>query len=131
MAVAPADLLTPRGRLERKVIWPGLSAGKVTEFLTAYLAEAAVEAAAISDATQKEKAEKAWAYYRAKDEQFNRMIGQPAQVSDADEGSQTYTADQIAEVKAERDSWRALFDTILEETGVSSAVAYAVITSFR
>jgi hypothetical protein len=134
VAVQPADLLntaSPAGRLDRTVVWPGVSASKVLAKLAGFLADAAVEAAEITDTTANDRAQKAWAYYRAKDEQFQRMIGNPAQVSDADEGSQAYTEAQIAEVKAERDSWRALFDSILEEETVADAGSFMILQSLR
>ena len=135
MAVQPADLLTPAGRLERAVLWPGQSESKVLAYLTAYLADADDQPSFedIEDETASDRARKAWAYYRAKDEQFNRMMSQPASVEDSDEGSQQYLITQLRMVEEERDKWLALFDSIIEEeTGFDEdAVSYTTLRSLR
>jgi hypothetical protein len=134
MAVAPADLLTPRGRLDEKVIWPGVPNKTVLATLAAYLEDGlAQDGVADLDEEAQDRALRAWSYYRGKDEQFQRMLGQPASVQDSDEGSSSYLVTQMTLVQAERDKWLEEFEAILEEeTGEPpSDETFGIITSYR
>jgi hypothetical protein len=133
VAVTAASLLSPTGRLDRKVLWPGVSASKVNEYLAAYITDGETEAEAITDETAQDRAVKQWAYYRAFDEVYQRLVSQPASVADADEGSQSYLVTQMQLMKERRDEALAAFEAILEEeTGEDPAEdSYTVITSLR
>lgn len=134
MAVQPADLLTPTGRLERKVLWPGVSLTKVTEYLTAYLADADQQPAfdEITDVVVADRARKAWAYYRAFDEVYQRLLAQPSTVADSDEGSQSYVFTQITSMGERAAEQKALFDSIIEEeTGEGADEDFTTLRSLR
>ncbi len=133
MAVNPADLLTPLGRLDRKVLWPGTSSLTVTTYLPAYLADAAAEAVEITDTAANDKAQKWWAYYRAYDEVYQRLLSQPASVSDSDEGSQSYLVAQIEMMRDRAGEALTAFNEIVEaETATDPEEdSYTVLRSMR
>lgn len=137
MAVQPADLLTPRGRLDPRVIWPTITPEVVTETLVAYLTEAEIEAAAIPPDQGHDKAVKAWGYYRAKAAQYDALTGLPTTVEDRDEGSSSYLPTQLTLIRDERDGYLAEFQGLLDEaTAVASVLIHppasaSVATTFR
>lgn len=134
MSVDAADLLTPRGRLEALVLWPLADAQVVQATIEAYLADAAAQpGVADLDSDDYDAALTTWAYYRAKDEELQRILGRPSSVDDSDEGSQSYLVTQMTMIREERDRWKAEFDAIMEEaTGeVPAAASYATLRSYR
>ncbi len=114
MAISAQDVLTPTGRLDPAIIWPGLSSQAVQEKIRAFITDAENRTGDL-DATDQDDAATAWVYYRAKAEQYERMIGMPATVTDSDEGSSSYFVTQLQLVKDERDAWLAEFDSFTPE----------------
>lgn len=133
MSVTAYMLLSPTGRITPEVIWPGLAPDKVGEKLAAFIKEGAlrsgVESPTPSTAAQDESI-KLWCYYRAKSEQYERLVGMPSTVEDSDEGSSSYLWSQIDAVRAERDRLLTEFEDSLETGGVSGG-EYTVVQSLR
>jgi hypothetical protein len=128
VAVAAQDVLSPRGRLDPQVIWPGLSLENVDTKIRAFIQDGEERTEDVDD---QDAAVKIWVYYRAKDEQYQRMVGMPSTVADSDEGSSSYLVTQIELVKEERDELLAEFEDLLVEAGVEEEEEYGVITSYR
>jgi hypothetical protein len=131
MAVTAEDVLTPRGRLDPAVIWPGLTAGKVDEKIQAFIEDGAARAADLTDADAQDEAVALWVRYRARAEQYDRMISMPADVTDSDEGSSRYSDAQLEAVRLERDGLLAAFEDLLVVAGVEEDEEYATIQSLR
>lgn len=122
MAVTVYQCLSPQGRIVPAIIWPGASADAVGQKITAFIVEGGTLAT-------EDEAVKLWVYYRAKDEQYQRLIGMPAQVTDSDEGSSAYLQAQIEMVRQERDNALAEFEDAVE--GGVSGGEYTVVQSLR
>lgn len=105
MTIHASDLLTPKGRLKAKVLWPGVDLSEVSENLEEFLTEGYAKA---GTSAKKDDAAKWWAYYRAWDEKYQTLSASPATASIGDEGSRGYTQSQI-------DSWRIRADEALTE----------------
>lgn len=126
MAVSPLDVLVPAGRIDPSIIWPGLAADKVQDKIGAFITDGAARS---TQAEDPDESTKLWVYYRAKDEQYQRMVGTPASATDSDEGSRQYTDRQIQLVREERDALFAEYDdSLVEEEGEDE---YGVIQSLR
>lgn len=126
MAVSPLDVLVPAGRIDPAIIWPGLAADKVQDKIGAFITDGAARS---TQAEDPDESTKLWVYYRAKDEQYQRMVGTPASATDSDEGSRQYTDRQIQLVREERDALFAEYDdSLVEEEGEDE---YGVIQSLR
>jgi hypothetical protein len=118
VTVQAEELLSPTGRLQPKVLWPGVSPEDVNEKLEAFLTEAAVKVADLEDATDVDTATTAWAYYRAFDEVYLRLVGLPSTVDFRDEGSGSYLVTQMNLMKELRDQALVEFTAILDAAAV-------------
>ncbi len=126
MAISAQDVLTPVGRIDPAIIWPGLAPNAVQEKIRAFITDAENRTA---DADDPATSAAWWVYYRAKSEQYERMIGMPATVTDSDEGSSSYFVTQLQLVKDERDAYLAEFDDSLAEA--EDEDEFQVIQSLR
>ena len=140
MAMIATDCLTPSGRLNGAALWPkggrtnpkGYNESEVGETLSAYLQEgyAKAEVVALAAADQDEPA-RLWAYYRAYQEAYERLLLMPSSVSVSDQGSSGYTQAQIELVGSLASGALAEFTDLLEELGTIEEAGYTVITSLR
>ncbi len=102
--------------------------GEVQESLAVYLVQGYGKAAALTGFAQDEAAQQ-WAYYRAYDEVYNRRVMYPSTVSDHDEASGSWTADQLDRLFEMRAAALVAFENLV---GSSSALSgYSVIRSYR
>jgi hypothetical protein len=130
VAVSSQQVLTPLGRLDPAIVWPGLSLENVDQKIRAFIQDGSERVAEV-DAESQDEAVKIWVYYRAKDEQYNRMVGMPSTVADSDEGSSSYLLTQIQMVKDDRDALLEEFEDLLVTAGVEEEEEYGTITSYR
>ncbi len=99
-----ADLLSPVGRIDPAVHFPGETTRQVEARVQAYLTDATTRTAAFTDETTGDEARTAWAYYRAYDAVYQRMVSLPSSVAFTDEGSGSYLVTQMQLIKDERDA---------------------------
>lgn len=125
MSVAAHQCLTPLGRIDPAIVWPGLKADKVGAKLDAFIKEGD------GLSSQNDEATKVWVYYRAKDEQYQRLVGMPSSVQDSDEGGSSYLWSQIEAVRQERDNLLAEFEDMLEAGPGDVGGEYTVVQSLR
>lgn len=123
MALEADALLSPTGRLQAAVLWPGVTTATVTAKLEAFL----LEAVGLTDDAD---AQREWAYYRAFDEVYQRMLLMPSSVTFADEGSGSYAVEQMRLVKELRDQALAAYEELIV-VGAGGSTGYTVLTSFR
>lgn len=123
MTLTATDVITPLGRIDLAVIWPGVNEDTARGYVGEYLSQGYSQAGASQD-----DAAKAWAEYRAFDQLYLRLTGRPSSATVQDEGSMSYTQSQI-------DNWRILADEALAEyedlIPGDAAGSYGVITSLR
>lgn len=120
MAYHAADTLIPKGRLNPAALWPGVDGNVVRENLEQYLAEGYSK-------TADDEAARTWAYYRAYQEVYERLLLTPSTVSINDEGSASYLLTQMEHVGQLADAALAEFEGLAAETGSD----FGVITSLR
>src|SRR5215208_1439014 len=94
----PSELLSPKGRLNAGALWPGVDLNEVVGFVGEYLTEGYVKASEISDADAMDEAARQWAYYRAYQEVYERLLLLPSTVSSSEEGSSSYLLTQMEHV---------------------------------
>lgn len=121
-------LLTPKGRLNAQALWPSAGLDEVQGFIAEYLAEGYVKAAGVSEP---DEAARQWAYYRAWDEAYQRMLLLPSTVSTSDEGSSSYLLTQMEHVGELAAEALAAFNAILVTAEVEGVDTFGVITSYR
>lgn len=126
MAVTVESVIGPGGIIEPSIIWPGKTATWVDAKVQAFITDAESRT---EDAEDPDAATLIWVKYRAKVEQYERMIGTPASATDSDEGSRQYTDAQIEAVGRERDALLAEFEDLIDE--VADEDEYDIITSLR
>ena len=99
MPLTAQDLLTPRGRLNGAALWPGVSAEEVDETLGTYLDEgyAKPEVAALAVGDRDDPA-RLWAYHRAYQEAYERLLLTPSTVNTSDQGGSSFLLTQIEHV---------------------------------
>jgi hypothetical protein len=126
VSISSRDVLSPDGLIIPAIIWPGLGPEAVETKVRAFIVDAETQA---EDADDVDAAQKAWVYYRAKREQYERMIGTPASATDSDEGSRQYTDGQIQLVRDEMNGFLEEFDDLLDEEADEDE--YGTIQSYR
>jgi hypothetical protein len=109
MAVIAADLLSPRGRVERS-FFPGDSEVTLEERLDSYIEEA-------EGLTSNEEAIKAWSYYRVYEAVADRLNSNPSTASLNDQGSRSYATSQIDAMERKAREWREKFDGLAYGSG--------------
>ena len=133
MAVSVADLTSPRGPLDRLVLFPGETESAFDERLTAYIADGVVLAAALIGAEQ-DAAVKVWARGRARQAAYELRLFAPSTASVADEGSASWTSSQIEAMKALADAdlleFEELVGAVVEDEDTTGG-GWPVITSWR
>lgn len=110
MAVTVADLLEPKGRISGH-LFPGESEATLTARVTEYLTQAiALGTARAVVAASADRFTRAWAYHLAFGDAATRLVLLPASQAKDGEGSASYTASQLAEVRRLADQYRAEAD---------------------
>lgn len=133
MAVLPADITSPKGELDRTVLFPGESSADFTAQLQAYIDQGSLKAADLTDPDEQDAAVTAWAYYRAYDAVATRMIASRSSMSLPDQGSVSTTAAQIG-LMAEKAAAKLAEYVVLVPvvtTTTTTAGAWPAITSLR
>lgn len=107
-----SDLLAPVGPLNAAYLFPGEDAAAVGERLNGYLASANREAAKLAAATPAERDTVAvlWAVWRAYYDVVDRMANTPASFSAADEGSVTFSSEQLKAMQRRTDAALAAYN---------------------
>ena len=132
MALSPEDLRDPLGLLDAAVLWPGQSLDTVDARLQAYLDEAVTKTAAFTDTTDQVEAQKQWAYFRAYDAVYQRLVSLPSTVAFQDEGSGSYLVTQMQLMKERRDDARAAFEELEDALdAVVDELDFTTLRSFR
>ncbi len=132
MSVSVADLLSPVGRLDPAVLWPGETTQQVQLRVQAYLTDATTRTAAFTDETTGDEARTAWVYYRAYDAVYQRMVSLPSAVAFTDEGSGSYVTTQMNLIKDERDAAFTEFDELVDLLdAVDEDTAFTTLRSLR
>lgn len=125
MTVQASDLVSPIGRLQPAILWPGLPAAKVDEklagFLTAAAATATAEGLTFADTTAADAWTTRWAQRRALQEVYDRLMMLPSSVTANDEGSASYTAAQMEALKEQIDALTAELEELVEEDVVEAS----------
>lgn len=125
MPLTVENLVTPKGRLNGPALWPGTPVEEVAETVAAFLEEGYAKAAAIVDEAQMDEAARQWAYHRAYQEAYERLLLLPSTVS-TDEGSASSLLTQIEHVGGLAEKALGEFNRILlEETTVPAEVIRA------
>lgn len=122
------DLLSPKGRFIPKIHFPGQSLKKVKAKFGMFLTLAATEGEDITEEADLNAFMVARAEYRGFDEVYQRLIIVAASITDSDEGSRQYLAQQIAAVEAERAKAQGIADDLL---GTVTDVPYPVLKESR
>lgn len=120
MAVAPADLKSPIGKID-SAFFPGEATAELDARLQQYINEAIARIDGDLAGTELDDATKLWAYYRAFEAVHLRMIATPASVSIQGEGSVAYTAAQIASFGTAASDYLSAFNATLEAETQSAA----------
>ena len=128
MAVSVETFLGPGGYIDPAIIWPGRTTNWVQEKVQAYITEAV---ALTEDLEDPDPAAIVWVRYRAKDSQYERLVGMPSSVADSDEGSSSYPVTQIQMVKDDRDALLEEFQELLVAGGAEEEEEYDTIQSLR
>jgi hypothetical protein len=132
MAVVPADLTQPTGRLST-ALFPGLSvAARNTLFQNAIDEGADRSTSAAPDDV--DAATRAWAYHVLYALVWERLCGSPASVGIVGEVQRQYTDSQIRAFKERSDDWLAAHQAFLpadDDVTEADSVGPSVPTSFR
>lgn len=128
MAVTAAQLKSPTGKVEA-AFFPGETGGTLDARLAAYIAEGESEAGDVGDwdsQAEYDAAVTSWAYYRAFEAVYLRLIATPSTVSITEEGSTQFTQQQINAFKDQSDNYRTAFDAAIADP--DEPVATGVVT---
>ena len=92
------DLIEPTGELSKGLFPDDASDAEFEGRLQSYLntAYGKLDAAAVTGDVTRDNAAEAYAYFRAYDHIYRRLSATPMQVTLTDQGSRTYSRDQIA-----------------------------------
>ena len=117
MPLTNTDILYPNGWVKPEY-FPGSTtvSSDVTAWLTAAYANAVI--AALPTDAEKDRAARAWAYYRAAETILLDMSADPATNEMPDQGSKQWLISQIEKFEALRDENKAIVDEVLEEVDV-------------
>ena len=115
MAVTAADLTSPTGEIEPAVLWPGEAGATTTARLTAYVADGELQAADIAAGASHDAAVKAWAYHRAYMSVYMRLTAEPTATTINDQGSASWSTQQVQNWKDLADAKLAAFTEIVDE----------------
>lgn len=108
MAVEATDLVAPQGKIEIG-FFPGEDEIKTNERLASYLVEGYAKAGSLSAGAQQDAAAEAWAYHRAYIAIYTRLSITPYHAALNDQGSRTYSSQQINVFKELADEMLLLF----------------------
>lgn len=132
--ITTESLVAPEGRLTIK-LFPRDSEDEFQERLEAYVEEAISKTTSITDEAKAEEAQKAWAYYRAYDAVYERMITSPMEVDLDVGGKGAFDPKQFMAIERLKDGFLNQFNTIIanadEPTIVREAGTKAVATEVR
>lgn len=116
MAVTPAQLKTPAGKIDGASMFPGEVGASLDARLQAYIDEGsdrAADADLAGDAL--DEATKLWSYYRAFDAVHDRLISTPAMVGIVGEGNTMFTQTQIDAFATKAGDFKTRFDAMIAE----------------
>lgn len=132
MPLTATDLLTPRGRLNGAALWPHLSVEDREAAIETYLDEgyAKAEVAALDAGDQDEPA-KLWAYHRAYESAYERLLLSPSTIDLNDEGGSSFNQSQIDQVGDLADRALADYNALIVELGAEEEEGFGVIRSYR
>lgn len=100
MALFPAELIEPSGEIAPG-LFPGESSPDLEARLQTYIADAQDRIGALPQApAEPDEAARAWVYYRAFIAAANRMAAAPMNASLADQGSASYSPEQLRALRA-------------------------------
>ncbi len=127
-----ADLLSPVGRIDPAVHFPGETTRQVEARVQAYLTDATTRTAAFTDETTGDEARTAWAYYRAYYAVHQRISNLPSSVAFTDEGSSSYLVAQMQMIKDERDAaWDEFTELVDLLDAEDEDTAFTTLRSLR
>jgi len=112
MAVTTAQLKSPAGKIDAAAFFPGEAPATVDARLQEYIDEGEEEAGDIADYESEDVYDAAvtlWAYYRAFEAVYLRLISTPASITIDDEGSTRFSSEQIAAFGRKADEFKASF----------------------
>jgi hypothetical protein len=95
------DLLEPKGEIALN-LFPAETADQIEARASVWLAEGFVRSSALSGAARDDAARQ-WAYYRAWNAVYTRLISLPSSVTVPAGGGHGYSAQQLLEAKERRD----------------------------
>lgn len=106
MPLSIGELLAPVGPLNAALLFPGEEPAAVGDRMAAYIASANKEAAKLADATPAARDAVAylWVVWRAYYDVVDRMANTPASFSAADEGSVTFSSEQLKAMQRRTDA---------------------------
>lgn len=129
MTLTADDLLEPKGELDATVLFPDAAPVDVKARLTSYLDTAADELGSAGvDSARVDRGARVYAYHRAYQALFLRLSANPTTKSLTDQGSLTYSMQQLVTFDTLSKQYRAEYDAILESglapTQSSNVVAH-------
>lgn len=124
LTVVAATLLSPTGELD-PALFPMETAQALTDRLDGYLAAgyAAGQAAGVVDDARLNRMATAYAYWKAYAAVVARILANPTTGNLNDGGSYAYSSEQLRQLVAERDRWRAEYETELPVDDVGAVKA--------
>lgn len=129
MAVKPSDLLSPIGKID-KAFFPGEDDTTLEERLQAYINEGALLVTSLATSAEQDAATTLWAYYRAFEAVYMRLMATPSSVSIADEGSTSFSSQQIAMFGTTAQQFRTAFDAALViDSALEPAIPSGAVTN--
>ncbi len=131
MAVETSDLLSPLGRLQPAVLWPGLTTTQVTRKLEGFLEAAAAQGLMFATTAAADAWTSLWAQRRGFEEVYDRLMVMPSTVDVTNRGSTSYTGAQLDALKAKIDALTVAIDALEEGETAEDEGAYTVIQSLR
>jgi hypothetical protein len=117
VAVEVAEFTALGGLIDVEVFWPlsrSFTAAKRTKMFAAWIEQGTAKVEDFTTETQ-DAGVRAWVLYRAKDNIYERMRGNPASVSIDGKGSSGFTQGQIDAARDERDAALLAFEVIEAE----------------
>lgn len=119
--ITTESLVAPEGRLNPK-LFPTDSEEDFQERLEAYVEEAITKTASLEDESKAEEAQKAWAYYRAYDEIYTRMITSPVEIDLDVGGKGTFDTKQFEAIERMKNGFYNQFDKIMTDSVTSTTI---------
>ncbi len=126
MPLQAIDCQQPLGELNGRALWPQWFVGDidgqaaVDATIDAYLTQGYANAAAITVLVNKDSAARSWAYHRAYQQAYDRLVLMPSTVNTSDEGGSSYTEAQLTAVADAAASHLAAHTALVEAVTLAS-----------